>query len=349
MAYRFKLNESAGKALLRTGAEQFRCPLESLRDADTTSGIHGTRKCIKRLRALLRLARSGLHKSSYQNLNATLRDAGRALSATRDRDVLLATIAELSADSPEQQPTLRRISSTIAPAGETANSKPYAGVIRQARALLQAAATDWETLELSDDAFPTLAEGLARGLLEVGEAFEATESGDEEAFHDLRKTVQRHWRHMRLVEAGWPAYFVARADEAKTISELLGKAQDLTLLLRHLGDDGPASVSEDALARLRETVKERRAALQESARSHTRRLLAEGPRAHARRATEYWTAARTLRKNRIAKTVEVPAKEAAAAVSTTAVTPPPRKRSPRPRPAVAKRSSGKAQSPRKPA
>jgi CHAD domain-containing protein len=349
MAYRFKLNESAGKALLRTGAEQFRCALESLRDADTTSGIHGTRKSIKRLRALLRLARPGLAKAEYQKLNATLRDAGRALSATRDRDVLLVTMAELSAGSPDLQPTLRRISSTIAPAAETANTKPHTDVIRQARTLLQTAATEWETLELSDDAFPTLAEGLARGLLDVGEAFEATEGGDEEAFHDLRKTVQRHRRHMRLVEAGWPAYFVARADEAKTISELLGKAQDLTLLLRHLGDDGPASVSQDALARLRETVKERRAALQDLARSHTRRLLAEGPRAHARRATEYWTAARTLRKNRIANAVEAPAKEAAAAVSPTSATPPPRIRSPRPRTAAAKRSPGKAQSPRKPA
>lgn len=321
MAYRFKLNERAGKALLRTGAEQLRQALNTLGGDDAAAGIHGTRKCIKRLRALLRLARPGLEKAAYQHLNATLRDAGRTLSAARDRDVLIATAAELSATSTELRAPLRRISAAITPADNA--GRPRAAVIGKARDLLQTAADDWQALELSDDSFATLAEGIERGLRDLGDAFAATEGGDEEAFHDLRKTVQRHWRHMRLIEAGWPAYFRARADEAKAISELLGKAQDLTLMLRHLRNEAPASISRKALAGLKAALEQRRAALQEAARARTSRLLAESPRAHARRATEYWGAARALRDDGLPPPAELAHQEAAAAHPT------PRKRSAR--------------------
>ncbi len=312
MAYRFKLNERAGKALLRTGAEQFDRALASLDAEDQKSGVHDTRKSIKRLRALLRLARPGLDRSAYQHLNETLRDAGRTLSATRDRDVLLATVADISAGSPELRPTLRRVSSTIAPPGETQSSTRRSATNRKAHDLLSTAAEEWQKLEITEDAFGTIAAGLQRGMRDLAKAYEATEGGDEEAFHDLRKAVQRHWRHMRLVEAGWPAYFVARADEAKAISELLGKAQDLTLLIRHLHQEEASSGQATDAADVLDALKHQRAALQEAARSRTQRLLAEGPRALARRATEYWTAAIALRKaKRPASTKPAPEKTTA--------------------------------------
>jgi CHAD domain-containing protein len=345
MAYRFKLNERAGKALLRTGTEQLQRALASLDAADRKTGIHGTRKCIKRMRSLLRLARPGLDKSAYQRLNDTLRDAGRTLSAARDRDVLLATVSDISARSPELRPTLRHVSSAIGPADDPATSKMQAAMVRKARDLVQTAADEWQHLALADDAFETLAEGLKRGMRDLAEAFDATESGDEEAFHDLRKAVQRHWRHMRLVEAGWPAYFVARAEESKAISELLGKAQDLTLLLHHLRDTG--SVAPPDADEVRQAVEHRRATLQEAARSRTQRLLAEGPRAHARRATEYWTAANALRKANRNSKAEMPAAKAADPGSAGDTNrPPPAAGAPRKRSAAAKPPPGERSSKR---
>lgn len=349
MAYRFKLNERAGKALLRTGAEQLRQALDTLGSGEAAAGIHGTRKCIKRLRALLRLARPGLEKSAYRHIETTLRDAGRTLSASRDRDVLIATATELSAGSPDLRTTLRRVCATIVPPDDASSSKPHAAVIAKARDLLQTATDDWQALELADDSFATLAAGIERGLRDLGEAFAATESGDEEAFHDLRKTVQRHWRHMRLVEAGWPAYFKARAEEAKEISELLGKAQDLTLMLRHLRMEPPPSVSGEDLGELIAAVEQRRAAFQDAARSRTTRLLAESPHAHARRAAEYWTAARALREKNLASPAEIPLTEAAAAIRTTAARPTPRKRSPRAKSAAGTSSARASRTTRRPA
>ena len=349
MAYRFKLNESADKALLRTGSEQLQRALASLRNSNAREGIHGTRKCIKRLRALLRLARAGLDKAAYQNLNTTLRDAGRTLSATRDRDVLLATTAELSAAEPHLRAALQRTSANIVPPSGVANLKQDAAVIRKARDLLQTAQTDWQALELSDDTFATFAYGLERGLRDIGQAYAETEGGDEEAFHDLRKTVQRHWRHMRLVEAGWPAYFRARAEEAKEISDLLGKAQDLTLLLRHLRIEFPESISGEALTELIRTVEQRRTTFQDIARSHTSRLIAESPRAHARRAAEYWTAAQMLRQEQLPHPAETPPVKAPAEIRPIAIHPAPRKRSARTKPAAGKRAVKASRTTRKPA
>jgi CHAD domain-containing protein len=294
MAYRFKLNERIGKALQRTGREQIDAALGHLEASRSATAVHGARKCIKRLRALLRLARPGLAKSAYTELNTILRDAGRTLSTTRDRDVLLATIAELSVQAPQLRPALRQLSAALA---HQAAQEPPAGKaspVTAAREQMELARERWRRLKLEQDAFEPLFEGLARGMRELAAAFDASDNGDEEAFHDLRKAIQRHWRHMRLIEAGWPAYFSTRAEEAKAIADILGRAQDLTLLLRHLRDGGPHKPSPEHLVAIEVLVRQQREALQQSARTRTRRLLADGPSALARRALEYWAAARML-------------------------------------------------------
>lgn len=331
MAYRLKLKEPVGRAVRRIGAEQLERALRELRGRDAVTAIHQTRKCIKRLRALLRLVRPGIDKSDYRRINAGLRDAGRALSAVRDRDVMAQTVVGLADGPGEHKPALRRLAKALA--GQSADgTAPSIGAARaEARALLQEAADNWQKLKPRPDSFATIAAGLERGLTELANAHAATAADDDEAFHDLRKAVQRHWRHMRLVEAGWPGYFGARAEEASTISDLLGRAQDFTLLIDHL--DGPSrnGLSQpDALA-VRETARQQRKALRKEARGLIARLIAEGPGAHARRATDYWEAAASL----VSKAK--PSPQAQTAIAT--VTRQPRMRSPQPKTAKARRGA----------
>ena len=54
--------------------------------------MHGARKDLKKTRALLRLVRPALPGKVYRRENRELRDIARALSSTRDADVLVAVV-----------------------------------------------------------------------------------------------------------------------------------------------------------------------------------------------------------------------------------------------------------------
>ncbi len=313
MPYRLAVDEPISHAVRRIGLEQLDRALRELRRGPATTAIHQTRKCIKRLRALLRLVRSGLAKSEFKRLNIALRDASRALSAARDRDVLAATIARLAAESAAHAVPLRRLARTLTAPATRKKGTTAADVRRTALGMLEAVRDDWHHLSLSPDGFETIATGLERGLAELALAAEACASTpQDEAFHDLRKVVQRHWRQMRLVEPGWPAYFAARAEEASTISELLGTAQDLTLLLGWLAAPATHKLPADARATIEALARERREALRQTALGHTARLAAEPARAHARRASQYWSSAAELAAQPSPATIAPPKAVAAA-------------------------------------
>ena len=57
--------------------------------------MHEARKDMKKLRALLRLARGELGEEIFGRENACFRDAARELAGTRDADVMLETLDAL--------------------------------------------------------------------------------------------------------------------------------------------------------------------------------------------------------------------------------------------------------------
>jgi CHAD domain-containing protein len=71
-------------------------------DEAPESGVHETRKALKRLRAMLRLLAAELGDRAYAREDAALRDAGRRLSGSRDAEVLLATLDGLIESHPDK-------------------------------------------------------------------------------------------------------------------------------------------------------------------------------------------------------------------------------------------------------
>ena len=96
MAFRFKLNEPVEKGFRRIGLEQIERAERQLSASESLEvATHETRKSLKRVRALLRLARPGLGDTVYRAENARFRDIGALLSSARDSDVLLETVTKL--------------------------------------------------------------------------------------------------------------------------------------------------------------------------------------------------------------------------------------------------------------
>ncbi len=340
MAYRLKLKEPIGRAVKRIGREQIERATTALDASDAVDGIHQTRKAIKRLRALLRLVRPGIEKAKYKQLNTILGEAGRKLSATRDRDVLDKTIAGLMEPGEVATRSTRNVAATLATSDSHAHAADAHAARQAARALLNEADEAWQELKPKPDGFGTIAAGLQRGLTELAAAHaDSARDDDDEAIHELRKSVQRHWRHMQLLEAAWPGYFSARAAEAEALSDLLGRSQDLALLVDRLkGTEPGGGKAADEL--LKRAQKERRALLK-LAHGHAARLVAEGAAAHARRAQAYWDAAVALKaasKTEVRTTRKVAS--AAAQASLPSPVPQPRKRSPRAKAAKAPQRGG---------
>ena len=95
-AYRLKSEESPPAGMRRIATGRIEKAVERLADAreaeDPTSGVHGVRKDLKKLRSELRLLRHELEDDLYRVENGAYREAGRLLSDSRDAEVKVETL-----------------------------------------------------------------------------------------------------------------------------------------------------------------------------------------------------------------------------------------------------------------
>src|ERR1700682_1989981 len=96
MTYRFKLQEPIGQGVRRIGLEQIEIAEAKLSSKDDVSAaIHDARRCLKRVRALLRLIRPALEEALYRREAERLAGSGKLLSGARDLDVMRQTLSKL--------------------------------------------------------------------------------------------------------------------------------------------------------------------------------------------------------------------------------------------------------------
>ena len=293
MAYRFKLREPFGDGLVRIGLEQIRIAGEGLGASADAAAIHETRKCLKRLRALLRVARPGLREADYRRENVRFREVAKLLSGARDQHVLMQTLAKLAAanDLAKAKPVLR-LNQELSARQQAAAGKVDAAKIAKARRLLKQAARDFAALKLRPDEFEPIRAGVAKSYRRCRIAFaEAYQQPSDEAFHEWRKCIQQHWRHMRLLSRAWPDYFAARVVESRELSDILGEDHDYAMLSAFLSGDARPLLQRREAARLQALCQGRQDELRKAARPRGMRLLAEGHRGLVRRIEFFWNAA----------------------------------------------------------
>src|SRR5262245_3745690 len=94
MSFQLKPDQSLRKNLRRIVQKQIDGALEEL--AGTSAGtrddaVHEARKSLKKVRAVLRLARPVIGQSDYRQANTCCRDAARPLTEVRDASILIET------------------------------------------------------------------------------------------------------------------------------------------------------------------------------------------------------------------------------------------------------------------
>lgn len=294
MPYRILRQESLQDGVRRIASEQVGRALSELADPriDLQTTIYVVRRRCKKVRALLRLVRSGLGRT-FRIENARFRSAGRLLSAARDAEASVRTYEDLTA--------------RYAPALESASVER----LREALASRHQGRHDDRTdvyarlaafevaLREARDAIPgwTIAgkdarivrEGLERSYGRGRVAFAGAEPAETDALHRWRRRVKDHRAHVRLLAGCWKTVLAPRAEGLRALSDLLGEDHDLAVLRTVLLDETGAVGTGPEVTLAVELIDARRASLAARIVPLGAFLYRRKPTALGRRLKDRWT------------------------------------------------------------
>lgn len=293
MAFEFRPGGDLKSEFRRAGDEQIG---EAIRHLSTPAkpdkAIHEARKCLKRARALLRLARPALKGARGRKLELRLADIARSLSGQRDAKAMLEVLDGLEARFGNDWNAALLASLRAGFHGRLQRGDAtHESAMEQAVQRLEKARKRFAGLAFSTGQFP-LGAGIETTYARARQRFRnAYELGEGTAFHEWRKDAQRHWRQMQLLTAAWPDAMAVRIAKARALSQSLGDDHDIHVLLGHLRTAGPELASWSELESFYDGCIERQLALRMAARNDGRLLFAERPGAFRRRIMRYWQAA----------------------------------------------------------
>jgi len=294
-AYRLKRKEGAADGVRRVARGRIEKATARLRDVDDeeiADAIHGARKDLKKVRALLRLLREELGNKRFKAENRRYRDAGRLLAESRDAEVKLETLQALAEHAGAAFPASPGRSwrqALEADRGRVAAARGEgASRISQARAAVEEAGGGIPHWPIGNDSWRLLEPGLDRTYRDGREALrQAQADGSAENVHEFRKRAKDLWYQLRLLHDAWPGLLGPMAEEAHVLADLLGDHHDLAVLAADLSERSDLAASRDEFGAL---IEARQAKLLDAALELGDRLYAEKPKHYRRRLRAYWRA-----------------------------------------------------------
>ena len=282
--------------------------------SDRHGGIHSARKCLKRLRALLALIRPGLPDPVFDNLTDRLRTIALGLAPARDAHALIDAIDKLGTENSSDAaatPT-QSLRTWLMKRRDAAERNLEGTAVSDALRALSALKPAVAGLAIYPDDFQVIAEGLRlRYKAERKDFAEAFATGHDEDFHEWRKGVQHHWRHMQLLAPSWPAVLNARVEDARALSQLLGDDHDIALLSRLISTPTMVFGTPDDTESFLRRCRKRQKALRREAEMRGERLFAERPRSFVEHVEEHWRVATEVLQRPIVTSQDKPIAEPA--------------------------------------
>ena len=294
MSFGIEDGEPLPSALRRVVRSEIERGLDATRGGSPES-LHEARRALKRIRAVLRLVRDPLGSSAWKAEDVAYRDLGRALADARNAAMLLGALERVEREAGEalQGATHelrrwlvdRREASREALVSRDTLGRVAAGLregIRRRAA--------WTLTE--PPGFPLIRPGLQRTYGEARAAFLRARRRREgaEVFHEWRKRTKDVRHQVELLRGSWPPLMDAAAQELHRLSDRLGEANDLSVLLEEIAREPVPALAPLATEALRQAASELRRRLWAEALPLGERAFAEPPAAYARRLACYWDA-----------------------------------------------------------
>ncbi len=233
MSYELRRGETLGESMRRLCGKQIKGAIAAAsgdKDSKETP-VHGTRKHLKKARAVLRLVEKEIGRGLFQQQNQCLRNVGRLISEVRDAEVRLATVREL------QQITEGRGGARY---GELEGmlvfelenfTAAFAEWQSQVVPMLQRAAEAVDCWPLDRFDCKQLRCVVQLSYKYAAEALvEAKADPSAENFHELRSKVKLLWYQLRILRPINAAVLKSLGDELGSLGGMLGRAHDLSFL-----------------------------------------------------------------------------------------------------------------------
>lgn len=227
------------KAVRRLCCERLDDALELLEKGEHFDAVHDVRKKIKRLRALLRLVRSGIGETAYHEATNAMRSSAVQLNAMRDARVRSASLKDLARWSKGRIPrhALSKIQNALRQSRQAEEQK-LGKTLDLAKQYLLEARLQSERLKVGPNNWKALGPGLKKIYSRGREAQAlAKRRPSPENFHEWRKRVKDLSSQLRLVCPTQPRKITARIDELDHLGSLLGDDHDLFMLGQFVGKD----------------------------------------------------------------------------------------------------------------
>ena len=296
MSYRFVRGETVPDGTRRITLEQIHRALNHLGDADgdRQGHIHESRKCMKRLRGLVRLVRAELGDEVYGRENECFREVAGMLAGMRDAAALIEALDELLAWLGPRTPRSRfdNIRRWLIARRDEEYGQRRSGdsrVEERAMTALREAEKRLGSWSFSSDGFEALMPGLrqvyARGRREYGEVQWRPAAT---VMHEWRKRVKYQWYHTQVLRDTWPAVMEVAEKELDQLGDLLGNDHDLAVLSETVRGEFPRAKATSTIRALEHRVAERRASYHNECLVLGQRIYAERPSAFVRRLDGYW-------------------------------------------------------------
>ena len=231
-AFEFAPNIGVKENFVQIALEQLQLAHTSLtQESDFEKAIYSARKCTKRLRALLRLVRTGLLPTDFNRENAALRHVAEALGGPREAQIALKFLNDL----PEEIQQLD--SFTYA---RTVLESDYAGkkaalmdgeLIHTVLANIVQIQERINELHVWGDGFLILRPNLLFTMKAGRQKFNVClREQSEYNMHEWRKRVKRLWYHTTLLRAVDPSMLELLIEQLDDMGETLGTAHDWAVL-----------------------------------------------------------------------------------------------------------------------
>lgn len=235
MSYRLELDERPGAAIRRIAAEQTELALAEIVDPDNpvASRVHELRKCCKRVRAVVRLARPALPE--FRSINTAYRDIARQVSSHRDARVMADLVSGIAASA--------RFATTIGDdavvrwfefRAEIAEQSAAPALFDVQKRLADAAAQieDWPLNDLRPE---TVIDSFVSTVSKFHAGKDAVRrERSVAALHEWRKRSKDYWYQLQVLSELLPVKARKSIDDFDTLCELIGTAHDRSILIDHL-------------------------------------------------------------------------------------------------------------------
>jgi len=292
MTFELSPSESIEEGIRRAVSGEIETALEQCRldpkakDGARAVAVHEVRKCLKRIRAALRLVRDELGEPVYRKENARFRDAARPLTEVRDAQVLVGTLDSLALTPPSEpirdallgreRAVVRRV---------LLEGHAFDGV----RDALERALARVPTWKIEHDGWEAL-EGGVRRVYRAGRAALALAEASPtvENLHELRKQAKYMWHLLQLVQSGRPDDGLV--EHAHELSRTLGDDHDLAVLRQAVQADPETYGSGRERERLFSVIDHRREELGARSLLGGRKFYAARPRDFAHRVQRHFSA-----------------------------------------------------------